>query len=376
MKPTVEQLLGVQPSGQFRKASGPKVSFSLLFFSDVRKDISDACKYEFMRDLTLFGDQEGFAAVYLPERHFHEFGSIFANSAVVAAYLIPQTRRIRFRTAGISLPLHHPAEVVEWWAMNDVLSGGRVDLGFGSGWSKPDFVLSPENYADRRKVCGDRIPVIQKLWRGETVLFPGPMQADGRSEEIPIRIFPRPIQKELKVWLLAFQNDEAFSYAGKQGYNIFTMLNGVNFEMMGKKIALYRSGRKEAGYDPESGIVSLMLHTLVHESRAAVEAAVKQPFKEYIRSSLQAHMQAHREESGDAARDISEGENEKILEYAYQRYFKTGAIFGSVNETRHVVDQAIAIGVNDIACLLDFGAEYSFVKDSLPYLRRLVSLYL
>ena len=377
MPKSIEELLGIKsPATQPDETAIPTppstpVSFSFLFFSDVRKDVSDAEKYEFMRDTTVFADREGFTSVYIPERHFYEFGSIYANSAIMASYLIPQTSRIRFRTAGISLPLHHPAEVVEWWAMNDILSGGRVDLGFGSGWNKPDFILSPNNYLNRRKICSDRIPIIQKLWRGETVTFPGP-----GGEEIPITVFPRPIQKEINVWLLVAQNDEAFSYAGKQGYNIFTMLYGINLEAMGKKIALYRKGREEAGLDPEAGIVSLMLHTLVHKNIAIVQKAVERPFKEYIKSSMNAHVKAAVDAKAEGAADIGETEKEKMLEYAYQRYFKTGAIFGTVEQGKEVVDNAIQVGVNDIALLVDFGVEYSVVRDSYPYLKKLILAYL
>ena len=99
-------------------------------------------------------------------------GSIYANSAIIAAYyLIPQTTRIRFRTAGISLPLHHPAEVVEWWTMNDILSSARVDLGFGSGWNQADFILSPDAYHQRKKICTKCILIIQIIMAGRTCGF-------------------------------------------------------------------------------------------------------------------------------------------------------------------------------------------------------------
>lgn len=371
MTASIEKLLGVQSALRASHQTSSSISFSFLFFSDVRKDVSDAEKYAFMRDITIFADREGFESVYIPERHFYEFGSIYANSAIMASYLIPQTKRIRFRTAGISLPLHHPAEIVEWWAMNDVLSGGRIDLGFGSGWNKPDFILSPDTYEDRRKICGDRIPMVQKLWRGETLFFPGP-----GGEEIPITVFPRPVQKELNVWLLASQNDEAFSYAGRQGYNIFTMLYGINLETMGKKITLYRKGREEAGYNPETGIVSLMLHTLVHKDMKTVQDAVENPFKEYIKSSLNAHVKAAADAKVEGFATLGEDEKSKMLEYAYQRYFKTGAILGTVEAGRQVVEEAIEVGVNDIACLVDFGVDYSLVKGSFPYLKKLISFYI
>lgn len=375
MTQSIEEILGLSTGlnpapVQTAPADGP-VTFSFLFFSDVRQDVSDAEKYKFMRDVTLFGDREGFTAVYLPERHFYEFGAIYANSAIVAAYLIPQTTRIRFRSAGVSLPLHHPAEVVEWWAMNDILSGGRVDLGCGSGWNKPDFILAPDNYDDRRSICSERISIIQRLWRGETVNFPGP---DG--EDVPIEVFPRPIQKELNIWLLVAQNDEAFIHAGRHGYNVFTMLYGINLEALGAKISLYRAAREEAGFDPDTGIVSLMLHTLVHRDAHTVQAAVEQPFKEYIKSALNVHVQSAKDNKMQRAEEIGEDEKDKILEYSYQRYFKTSAIFGSVGDGKRIVDEAIQVGVNDIACLVDFGVDYDLVRDSFPYLRTLVSHYL
>ena len=364
----MEALLGIAPAPVLASQARAGIQFSFMFFSDVRKDVSDTQKYAFMRDVTLFADREGFTAIYLPERHFHASGSIYANSAVMAAHLIPQTTRIRFRTAGISLPLHHPAEVVEWWAMNDILSNGRIDLGFGSGWNKSDFILAPNNYENRRQLCTEAIPVVQKLWRGEAVSFPGP---DG--EEISITVHPRPLQAELNVWLLITQNDEGFLHAGRQGYNIFTMLYGNNLDAMRKKIALYRQGRREAGLDPAQGIVTLMLHTLMLEQREQVGAAVEQPFKAYIKSSMDAHLQAAIDQNGGTPLDDSE--RSKVLEYAYQRYFKTGAIFGTVEDGRKIVDQAIDAGVNEIACLVDFGVDYPLVTQSLHYLKALKAFY-
>lgn len=360
--PTIEELLGLAP-----RRSAARVSFSFLFFSDVRTDVTNAEKYGFMRDVTLFADREGFEAIYLPERHFYEFGSIYANPAIAAAYLIPQTKQIRFRTAGVSLPLHHPTEVVEWWAMNDILSGGRIDLGFGSGWNKPDFITAPDNFERRRELCSERIEIVRRLWRGEEMTFPGP-----GGEPCPVTVYPRPIQPELKVWLLVAQNDEAFAHAGRQGYNIFTMLYGVNLDVMARKIAIYREARKSAGLDSAAGRITLMLHTLVDRNLAVVKSAVEKPFKEYIKSALDAHARAG---IVNGSSHVTEEEKSRILEYSYERYCKTGALFGSVEDARKVVEEAIAAGVDEIACLVDFGVDYAQVLRSLPHLRELVGLY-
>lgn len=364
---SIDELLDIRSNSTASLGNSSAIDFSFIFFSDVRKDVSNAEKYSFMRDITLFADNEKFKAIYIPERHFYEFGSVYTNSAVIAAYLIPQTKNIRFRTAGISLPLHHPAEVVEWWAVNDILSQGRIDLGFGTGWNKPDFILAPENYHDRKKICWERIPIVQKLWRGEKVAFPG-----ANGEHVTVTVYPRPVQNELNIWLLATKTEESFIHAGKMGYNVFTMLYGVDLDAMQQKIQLYRNARRDAGYDPDTGIVSLMLHTLIHNDSSKVEKMVEKPFKEYIRSSMEVHLNAIQ----GANNTVDETGKEKILDYAYHRYFQTGALFGTVDDGGRVIDHAIQVGVNEIACLVDFGVDYSFVLDSMFYLKQLVSKYL
>jgi len=368
---SIESLLGLgNDAGKSPQAkSESKLSFSLIFFSDVIKGISDLEKYQFMRDLTIFADQQQFEAVYFPERHFAEFGSIYANSSIISSWLIPQTERIRFRTAGISLPLHHPAEVVETWAMNDILSSGRVDLGFGSGWNQQDFILAPNNYHNRREICGERIAQVQQLWRGEKVTFTGP-----DDKPYDIQVFPKPVQKELQVWLLVAQNEQAFYYAGKQGYNVFTMLYGIDMQEMAKKIALYRQGREEVGLDPATGVVSLMLHTHLGPDMATVQSRVEAPFKDYIASTIDAHVKAGLGKD-KGVEEVNQDEKDKVLEYAYQRYFKTCALFGGVEDCRPLVEQAKAAGVNDLVCLMDFGVDYASVKASLPYLQQLRALY-
>lgn len=368
MNQEIAALLGLTPSNtnsaaekaQSRGKADTQMALSLIFFSDVRPELDDRERYQLVRDLTRYGDEQGFEAVYLPERHFNEFGAIFPNAAVMAASLIPETRHIRFRTAGISLPLHHPAEVVEWWAMNDILSGGRVDLGFGSGWNKPDFIYAPDNYARRKEQLTEQIETVKRLWRGETLSFAGP-----EGEMFSVSVFPRPLQKTLTVWMLVAQNDRGFIEAGKQGYHLFTMLYGNDLSVLADKIALYRQARDEAGLDPAAGRVTLMLHTLIGASKSWVHKAVETPFKAYIKSTLAGHLQAQNRNHFDAAA------NQQILDYAWQRYFEKGALFGSVADGRNMLDQAVAAGVNEVACLMDFGVDHTLIHQSLPYLSQL-----
>jgi natural product biosynthesis luciferase-like monooxygenase protein len=351
--------VAASPTSITNGQTGPPITFSVIFFSDVNQALDH--KYQLVFEVATFADQHGFQAVWMPERHFHPFGGIYPNPATLAAALAVKTENIRLRSGSVVLPLHHPVEVVETWAMVDNLSGGRVDLGFASGWNPNDFLLSPGTYANRKEVWRERIPLVQKLWRGEPVRF-----ENSKGDKVEIQIYPRPVQPELNIWFVISKLDESFIYAGSQGYNVLTMLQGIDLTEMGRKIQLYRTARKENGFDPDAGIVTLMLHTLVHKDLKMVEAAVREPFYAYIKSAVTGHIQIL-----DQDQRPSEAELNKIVDYSYERYFKTGALFGSVKETETVVEKAISVGVNEIACLMDFGVDYAVVMDSLGYLGEL-----
>ena len=81
-----------------------------------------------------FADEHGFHAIWLPERHFNQFGGLFPNPSVIGAALAMVTRNIQIRSGSIVAPLHHPVRIAEEWAVVDQLSGGRVGLSFASGW--------------------------------------------------------------------------------------------------------------------------------------------------------------------------------------------------------------------------------------------------
>jgi len=62
-----------------------------------------------------------------------------------------------------------------------------------------------------------------------------------------VRVFPRPVQKELPLWLTAAGNAETFQMAGRLGMNLLTHLLGQSIEEVSEKVALYRQAWKEPG---------------------------------------------------------------------------------------------------------------------------------
>lgn len=333
------------------------LAFSFIFFAgSAGRDAAE--KYDLLHHLARFGDEHGFDAVWIPERHFHPFGGIYSSPVVMAASLARLTHRIRLRAGSVVLPLHHPVTVAETWATVDQLSGGRVDLAFASGWNPNDFVISPDTFPRLRDVWLERIETVRQLWRGDELSLP-----NGKGEPYPVAIFPRPVQPELPVWLTVTSRDDSFIEAGRRGYNVLTMLKGISVEELGRKVGLYRDARAAAGHDRAAGIVSLMLHALVHPDGEWVRSRTAESFGEYIKSGLSGHVQAvgAGERPDDAA-------TQKIVEYAAERYSQRAALFGTPDECRAMAESVQAVGVNEIALLMDFGVDAESVKASLPHL--------
>ncbi len=356
--------------------SNRQVSFSLMYFASAQGG-SGGDTYALVLDGAKFADRHGFEAVWTPERHFHPFGGIFPNPSVTSAALAMVTERVQIRAGSCVLPLHSPIRVAEEWAVVDNLSRGRVGIAFASGWMPHDFVLRPERFADAKAVMARDIEVVRRLWRGEAVSFPGP---DGR--EVPVRVLPRPVQPELPVWITAAGSPETFRLAGTIGANVLTHLLGQSLEEVAEKITLYREARRAAGH-PGEGRVTLMLHTFIGEDEAAVRETVRRPMVEYLRSSMSLirgvaasfpifrHRSQHLEGADDLLDGLSEEEAEALLTHAFERYYETSGLFGTPARCRAMVERLHAIGVDEIACLIDFGVEPAKVRESLVHLAAL-----
>lgn len=353
------------------------VAFSLFYFASDEGETGDEGKYALLLDGARFADAHGFEAVWTPERHFHAFGGLYPNPSVVSAALAAVTERVHLRAGSCVSPLHHPARIAEEWAVVDNLSGGRVGISFAAGWQPRDFLLRPEGFADRKDTMFRDIEEVRALWRGEERTFAG---HDGAPT--PVRTLPRPVQPELPVWITAAGNPETFHAAGAKGYHVLTHLLGQRVEDLAEKIAVYREARRAHGHDPAAGRVTLMLHTFVGDDDDAVRETVRAPMKAYLRSSIgliQAAAWAFptfRAQTTDAqgrfsVDGLSEEALEEVLDFSFERYFETSALFGSVATCGRQVERVRAAGVDEVACLIDFGVDADSVRAMLPALARL-----
>ena len=353
------------------------MDFSLFYFAADASGSGN--RYRLLIEGAKFADAHGFSAVWTPERHFHEFGGIYPNPAITSAAVAMVTERIAIRAGSVVLPLHNPIRCAEDWSVVDNLSNGRVGLSFASGWHADDFVLAPQSFDIRRQLMVDGIETIRRLWRGEAVSAQG---GDGR--EVSVSMFPSPIQPSPPIWITAGGSPETFAMAGRTGANILTNLLVMSREDLVRNVASYRAAFAAAGHTGR-GHVSLMLHTFVGDDVEAVRNTVKAPFLDYLRTSTDlinkvtwertsfAKPEAQRDQSetGIDLADLDEDEMNVIMDHAFDRYFRSAGLFGTPESCLETVHDLAALGVDEVACLIDFGVDEERVLDGLEHLDRL-----
>jgi natural product biosynthesis luciferase-like monooxygenase protein/amino acid adenylation domain-containing protein len=347
------------------KPTSKKLEFSLFYFANDTTEQS-ANKYRLLLEGAKFADTQNFTAIWTPERHFHAFGGLYPNPSVTSAAIAAVTQRVKIRAGSVVLPLHDPVRVAEEWAVVDNLSGGRVGISFATGWHANDFVLAPDQYTDRKKVMIEKMETVRQLWRGETMALQGP-----KGNEVPVKMYPRPIQPELPIWITSGGSPETFRQAGEMGVNLLTHLLGQSTDELAEKIALYREARQKQGH-PGPGHVTLMIHTFLGTESTAVREQVRDPFSAYLRSSVEL-MRTLAESLGypsDMTR-LSEEDLEAILAHGFDRYYETSGLMGTVSTCLPMVERLKEIGVDEVACLIDFGVDEDSVLASLHELAKL-----
>ncbi|SMO68936.1 MupA/Atu3671 family FMN-dependent luciferase-like monooxygenase [Paracoccus laeviglucosivorans] len=354
-----------------------EMAFSLFYWGN--DDGPGPRKYQLLLDGARFADENGFVALWTPERHFHAFGGPYPNPAVSGAAVAAVTRNIAVRAGSCVLPLHHPARVAEEWAVIDNLTGGRAGLAIASGWQPDDFVLRPENAPPNNKtamIAG--IDQLRRLWRGEAVEFP---RAAGGSFGVVTQ--PRPVQKELPLWMTVAGNPDTWIEAGRLGMNVLTHLLGQSIETVAARVKDYHAALRAAGHDPANFTVTLMLHTCLAADRETAREIAREPMKNYLRSAAALVKQyawdfpAFRKPEGmtnPMAIDLgslSEEELDGILEFAFLRYFEDSGLFGSMDDAIARIEHLKTIGVGEIACLIDYGIAPEQVVAGFPMLAEL-----
>ena len=334
------------------------VAISLAYFAASSVAGPSGSPYDLLLDSSRLADEAGLEAVWLPERHFSDFGHPYPNPSVTAAAVAAVTRRIRIRAGSVVLPLHHPVRVAEEWAVVDQLSGGRAGISFASGWHGNDFLLSRSDVSERRQVMLDGIATVAALWRGEPRVF-----TDAAGREIEVRTQPRPVQPELPIWLTSGGSLPTFELAGSMGAGLLTHLVGQSPEELQQKIAAYRTAREKNGTG--RGHVTLMMHThILDGSPGSADRAKTELIRYLISSTKLDESNGANPAAAATARSMRADDRHAVAERGAAHFLNSGLIC-TADELPERIAMVRSWDVDEIACLIDFGFDHPSIMKSL-----------
>lgn len=128
--------------------------------------------------------------IIYPSQYVERFGSEFYEALTTLAWVAASTSRVTVGTAVIVLPYRNPLILAKELATIDVLSGGRLIVGVGTGWLAEEFAALGVPFTERGAATDESLRIIRCLWTEERPRF------SGRFFQFPEMLAaPRPLQR-------------------------------------------------------------------------------------------------------------------------------------------------------------------------------------
>ena len=125
--------------------------------------------YQETLELFVAADQLGFDVGWIAQHHFRIHAGRLPSPFPFLAAAGERTQRLRLGTSIVVLPLEQPLRVAEDAAVVDTLSGGRLELGVGSGAEAGEFQAFGLDIGRRRELTSDNLQILQRALRGESL---------------------------------------------------------------------------------------------------------------------------------------------------------------------------------------------------------------
>lgn len=217
-------------------------------------------------EMIKMADRAGFEIAWAAEHHALEM-TIAPNPFQLLTWWAEHTENLRLGCGVANAAYWHPINIAGEAAMLDLISGGRLEMGLGSGAYQREFDrLKPGlQQPDSWRYMQEMLPLVRDLWQGD-------VEHDGEFWQFPkATSCPKPLQAEVPMWVAA-RSPITFDYAVANRCNIMCWpLTLPMSEAEKYKQQLDESIEKAGGWQ---GTFALMRHTAVFENSADREASI------------------------------------------------------------------------------------------------------
>ena len=193
----------------------------------------------------VLADQVGLDCFGIGEHH--RSGYLDSAPAMILAAAASRTERIRLTSAVTVLSAADPVRVFQEFATLDLLSKGRAEIVVGRGSfidSFPLFGLDLKNYDS---LFAEKLELLLKIREDTEVHWSGKHRAALTGQGI----YPRPVQKQIPIWLGVGGTPESFVRAGRLGLPLMIAIIGGEPHRFRPLVDLYREAGRRAGHTEE-----------------------------------------------------------------------------------------------------------------------------
>jgi len=157
-----------------------------------------------------------------------------------------RTETIRLGVAVLNIPYLSPVYLAKQAATLDVLSGGRFDLGLGTGRSEPEFIATGSDPNPRGRRMTEYLEALRTLWNDPVASFEGELY-----RVPPSTVAPAPVQPGGPPVLLGGSADAALRRAGRLAAG-WVSRSRATFEEIARGVQIVRRAAEESGRDPDA----------------------------------------------------------------------------------------------------------------------------
>ena len=218
-------------------------------------------------DMVQMAEEGGFRIVWAAEHHGLEM-TIAPNPFSILTWWAGETDRIRMGPAVVNAAYWHPIKLAGEAAFFDLISGGRLEFGIGSGAYQREFdrMAPGVKQTDGWRYLQEMLPAVRALWQGDYA-------HDGEFWQFPTSTsVPKPVQPEVPVWVAA-RSPITYDYAVRSRASVMCW----PFTRPHAEAELYKS-HLEASIEKFGGdfrpVFALMRHTALYEDEAGRQRAI------------------------------------------------------------------------------------------------------
>lgn len=232
------------------------MELGLYTFADIAPDhvsgkaLNTNQRFKNLLEEIQLADQLGLDVFGLGEHHRKDYA--ISAPAVVLGAAATVTKNIKLSSAVTVLSSDDPVRVFQSFATVDQISNGRAEIMVGRGSFIESYPLFGYNLKDYDALFAEKLELLLKINREEVVSWHGKHRPSFDS----LGVYPRPLQKQLPIWLAVGGTPDSAIRAGMLGLPMALAIIGGMPSQFVPFVNLYKETSIESGFTPQLGINS------------------------------------------------------------------------------------------------------------------------